>query len=77
MFTQSLRALAVLGDEGEEVEGAADRGETRERKGKGVTHDIVGCVARQETEGSDGSTTATEADYKGSADVTPQVSTDC
>lgn len=54
VLTQSLRTLAVLGNESKEVEGAADRGETHESKGEGVTLDVLGSVARQETEGSDG-----------------------
>ena len=44
MLTQTLITLAVLGDEGEEVEGAADGGETEESKGEGVALDVLGSI---------------------------------
>ena len=71
MLTQSLRTFAVLGYESEEVDGAADRGETHESKGEGVTLDVLGSVARQETEGSDGPATVAEADLEGGTDIAP------
>ena len=77
VLAQPLRTLAVLGDQGEEVEGAADGGETHETKREGVTLYVLGSVARQETEGSDGPAAVAEADLERGADAAPQVSTDC
>jgi hypothetical protein len=74
---QTPSTLAVLGDEGEEVEGAADGGETDESKGEGVTLDVLGSILGQEAEGGDDPTAVTEADLEGGTNAAPQVSTDC
>ena len=77
MFAQPLRTLPVLGDESEEVEGAANGGETHESEREGVTYDVLGSVLRQETEGSDGPATVTKANQESGANATPQVSANC
>lgn len=76
MFAQTPSTLAILGDEGEEVEGAADGGETDKSKGDGATLDVHRSIAGQETKGSDDGAAVAEADLEGGTNAAPQVSTD-
>jgi len=76
MFALAPSALAVLGDEGEEVEGAADGGEADKSEGDGATLDVHRSIAGQETEGSDDGTAVAEADLEGGTDAASQVSAD-
>lgn len=77
MFAQAPSTLPVLGDEGEEVEGAGNGGETDESKGKGITPNELGGVLGHVTEGGDDRTTVTKADLEGDTNTAPQVPTDC
>jgi len=76
MLAPTPSTFAVLGDEGEEVEGTTDGGETDESKGEGIAFDVLGSTTGQETEGSDDPTTITEADLECRANAAPQVSAD-
>ena len=76
MFALTPSTLAVLGNEGEEVEGAADGRETDKSKGDGATLDVHRSIAGQETEGSDDGTAVAEADLEGGTDAASQVSAD-
>ena len=75
MFAQVHCPLAVLGDEGEEVEGATDGGESGEPKGEGVSPDVPGGITSQDAEGRDGHSAVPEANLEGGTNATPQVPT--
>ena len=76
VFAQASRTLAVLGYEGEEVEGAADGGESEEPKGKGVSPDVLGSITGHDAEGSDRHSTGAEANLEGGTNAASQVPTD-
>jgi len=76
MLALTPSTLAVLEDEGEEVEGAADGGETDKSKGEGATLDVHRSIAGQETEGSDDGAAVAETDLEGGTNAAPQVSAD-
>ena len=76
VLAQALRALPVLGDEGEEVQGAASCGKSEESKGEGVSPDVLGGITGDDAEGSDGHCAGTEANLEGGTNATSQVSTD-
>ena len=76
MFAQPLCTLTVLGDQGKEIEGAADCGEPEEPEGKGVGSDVPGGIAGHDAEGSDGHSAGTEANLEGGTNAASQVSTD-
>ena len=76
MLAQAHCALAVFGYKDEEVDGAADGGETEESKGEGVGPDVLGAITSQDAERRDGCSGVTERDLESGTNATPQVSTD-
>ena len=76
MLAQTHCTLAVFGDDSEEVDGAADRGESGEPKAEGVSPDVLGGVAGYHTEGSDGHTKVAEANLEGGTNAASQVPAD-
>jgi len=77
MFALTSSTFTVLGGEGEEVDCAADGGETHESKGKRITLDKLGSILGQETESGNDPTAVTETDLEGGTDAASQVSADC
>jgi len=76
VLAQTPCTLAVLGDEGKEIEGAAYRGETEESKGEGVGLGVLWGIAGHDAEGSDGYSAGTEANLESGTNTASQVSTD-
>jgi len=71
VLARTIRTLAVLGYEGEQVEGTADGGEAEESKGEGVSLDVLGGITGHDAEGGDGYSTGTEANLKGGTNASP------
>jgi len=77
MLALTPSALSVLGDEGREVGGGADGGETDEPKGDGVCLGIPGSILGQETEDGNDPTAVTETGLECCTNAAPQVPTNC
>ena len=75
MLAQTLCAFAILGGEGEEVEGGEDGGESDESKAEGVTLDVPWSIAGHEAKGSDSPTQVAKGDLESGTNVAPQVPT--